>query len=300
MYGRKPKVPVDLIFSQLKLELHLDPNGYASELRNNLHTAFDQVITNRDLAMDRNKVRHDRCVRAANFELHDLVWVLDTAKIVGVTSKLARKWKGPYKILAKINQSTFEIQPIKKKGKKLVINQSRLMKCFTRAYENVVNLREDPKKPKKRTVIRPIDDMEIHAIAPSLVWPDTAISWPNNHASEDAVSVSLSIREPRSQSVDLSDPLINPQNLDTVTSTPELRLQSDNAQSTNIREAQNSVIGLAQNEASDESQILPSPVRETVDPTFMVNKYFEQQVKNNRPVACRPKRRPKVIERLGI
>ena len=300
MYGRKPKVPVDLIFSHLKLELHLDPNGYASELKNNLHTAFDQVIKNRDLAMDRNKVRHDRCVRAANFELHDLVWVLDTAKIVGVTSKLARKWKGPYKILAKINQSTFEIQPIKKKGKKLVINQSRLMKCFTRAYENVVNLREDPKKPKKRTVIRPIDDMEIHPIAPSLVWPDTAISWPNNHASEDAVSVSLSIREPRSQSADLSDPLINPQNLDTVTSTPEVRLQSDNAQSTNIREAQNSVIGLAQNEASDESQILPSPVRETVDPTFMVNKYFEQQVKNNRPVACRPKRRPKVIERLGI
>lgn len=27
MYGRNPKVPVDLIFSQLKLELHLDPNG---------------------------------------------------------------------------------------------------------------------------------------------------------------------------------------------------------------------------------------------------------------------------------
>lgn len=99
--------------------------------------------------MDRNKVRHDRCVRAANIELHDLVWVLDTAKTVGVTSKLARKWKGPYRILAKINQSTFEIQFIKKKGKKLVINQSRLKKCFTRAYENVVNLREDPKNLRK-------------------------------------------------------------------------------------------------------------------------------------------------------
>jgi hypothetical protein len=32
--------------------------------------------------MDRAKIRHDRNVRAANFEISDLVWVLDSTKTV--------------------------------------------------------------------------------------------------------------------------------------------------------------------------------------------------------------------------
>ena len=110
MYGRKPKVPLDLIFSKLKIELFLDPAGYAIQVKNAFNKAFELVIQNRDLSMQKNKVAYDRHVRAANFELTDLVWVLDTAKTVGKSSKLARKWRGPYKILAKINQSTYQDQ----------------------------------------------------------------------------------------------------------------------------------------------------------------------------------------------
>ena len=109
VYGRKPKIPLDLIFSTLKLELFLDPEGYAREVQSAFATAFELVIKNRDLSMLKNKVAHDRHVRAANFELTDLVWVLDTAKVVGKSSKLARKWKGPYEILAKINQVQAEV-----------------------------------------------------------------------------------------------------------------------------------------------------------------------------------------------
>jgi len=136
-YGRRPKVPLDLLFKEPKLELYLDHEGYAQEVQKTFYKAFDMVINNRDLSMDKNKLRFDRNVRAANFEVTDLVWVLDTTTTVGKTSKLARKWKGPYEILAKINGNTYEVKPKYVRGKKLVMNQSRLAKCFTRDYLNV-------------------------------------------------------------------------------------------------------------------------------------------------------------------
>jgi hypothetical protein len=71
------------------------------------------------------------------FDLTDLVWVLDTTTTTGKTSKLSRRWKGPYQILARVNSNTYEVKPKYTKGKKLIVNQCRLSKCFTRDYENV-------------------------------------------------------------------------------------------------------------------------------------------------------------------
>ena len=318
MYGRKPKVPLDLIFGQLNLNLHLDPESYASEVKNNLNKSFEIVIRNRDLAMDRNKVRHDRKVRAANFEVHDLVWVLDTAKTVGKTSKLTRKWKGPYRILAKINNSTFEVQPLKKRGKKLVINQCRLTKCFTRAYENVL----DPvvEKPlKKRIVVRPEEDMVVEPIAPSLLWPDTAITWPNQveRADKSSDATSNEVHEiilappPSTTSgsqINQSGSRTNPSgspNLVIPTGIPDVDSTCSNE--TNDRPyntlfdrgtvPKSSHLGSETSEGVD-SQPLPS--QKTVDPSFMINKYFEKQIEKNQSKVDRPKRTRKLVDRLGF
>lgn len=171
-YGRKPKVPLDIIFSEIDLDLNLNPNSYASEVKKTLNSAFDLVINNRDLAMSRNKVRHDREVRAANFELHDLVWVLDTAQKVGKSGKLSRKWKGPYRILSKPSTNTYEIQPVKKRGRKLVMNQCRLMKCFTRMVENILNPIEPDsveKTRKKKSVVVPSNDVLENPQSPEVI-----------------------------------------------------------------------------------------------------------------------------------
>ncbi len=66
--------------------------------------------------MQRNKVLHDRRVRAANFEMTDQVWLLDTAVTKGKTAKLSRRWKGPYKIMKKVNESTYNIRPVSGRG----------------------------------------------------------------------------------------------------------------------------------------------------------------------------------------
>ena len=152
VYGRLPKVPLDLMCPQVKLELFLTPETYVTEVQRGFLSAYEQVSANRDVKMNRNKIHHDRTVRAANFELHDLVWVLDTTVKKGLSNKFTRKWTGPYKILAKINDVNYELQPVKKRGKKLVMHLNRLQKCFTRNYVNVTNFKEMLAKPKRSTV----------------------------------------------------------------------------------------------------------------------------------------------------
>jgi len=73
-----------------------------------------------------------------------------------------RKWKGPCEILAKINGNTYEVKPKYVRGKKLVMNQSRLAKCFTRDYLNVRkqilsgdNVTADVESPKTVTEVPP-------------------------------------------------------------------------------------------------------------------------------------------------
>ena len=134
-YGRKPKVPVDLIFSKINLSLHLTPKGYAEETRLTMQECFSRVIANRDTRMEKQKILYDRKCRAANFSVDDTVWLLDTATKVGKSKKLSRKWKGPYRILAKIFEGNFKIQPISGKGRKVVVHQDRLTKNFTRDVE---------------------------------------------------------------------------------------------------------------------------------------------------------------------
>ena len=56
VYGRTPKVHLDLIYPQLKLELFLSKEGYANQVQSALHSAFKLVIKNRNLSMDKNKL----------------------------------------------------------------------------------------------------------------------------------------------------------------------------------------------------------------------------------------------------
>jgi hypothetical protein len=85
--------------------------------------------------MEKQKILYDRKCRAANFSVDDTVWLLDTATKVGKSKKLSRKWKGPYRILAKIFEGNFKIKPISGKGRKVVVHQDRLTKNFTRDVE---------------------------------------------------------------------------------------------------------------------------------------------------------------------
>ena len=105
-YGYKPKVPLDLMISEIELDLQLTPGEYAANLQATFDTAYKHVASNRDLKMDRAKINHDRQIRAANFEIHDQVKLINTTFDKTQTKKFKKKWVGPYKIVAKWETTT--------------------------------------------------------------------------------------------------------------------------------------------------------------------------------------------------
>jgi hypothetical protein len=130
IYGRKPKVPIDLICQDKKVELFLTPENYAVTVQKQLQDAFKAVNENRKVEMDYAKLNHDRKVRAANFELNDLVWILDPSKSPGKSKKLKKKWNGPFRITAIINDVDYMIKPANRNGKSRIVHQNLLKKCF--------------------------------------------------------------------------------------------------------------------------------------------------------------------------
>ena len=57
---------------------------------------YSLVCSNRDLKMDKAKIRHDRNIRKFTYEIGDLV-LADHVKIKkGLTSGLAHKYYGPF------------------------------------------------------------------------------------------------------------------------------------------------------------------------------------------------------------
>jgi hypothetical protein len=130
-HGRLPRIPLDLLSQRSRLELEYTPDSYATQLQNELPLIYEQVRKNIKISVNRNKIRHDRQCRAANFIAGDYVWCLDTAKLKGVSKKLSARWKGPYVIKEVIDDANYKLKMVN--GKKvLVVNKSKLKRCYER------------------------------------------------------------------------------------------------------------------------------------------------------------------------
>ena len=123
-HGREARVPLDLMTPRSKIELYFTPGSYASKLQDEMPDAYKQVSENKDTAVERNKVRHDRKVRACKFSVGDYTWVLDTATLKGVSKKLSHRWKGPYRVIGVIDEANYKLKTLTGR-KTIIINKSR-------------------------------------------------------------------------------------------------------------------------------------------------------------------------------
>ena len=118
MYGRQPRIPLDLLIPEAKIELDIDPEEYASNLRHALVDAYRLVKKNRDMRMTKEKINYDRRVRAANYKVGDKVLLLNEAKKAGISNKFRKSWIGPYEIIEKNeNNVNYKIKPVKRNGR---------------------------------------------------------------------------------------------------------------------------------------------------------------------------------------
>ena len=111
MYGRDPKIPADIIFGQEEEhEMVLDYADYVVELKRRLSDIYEYVRAKHGQKVEKMKFNHDRNVRRNEYKVIDRVWLLrgDTKK--GTSKKLSTRWKGPYRVLERMDERNYKIK----------------------------------------------------------------------------------------------------------------------------------------------------------------------------------------------
>ena len=99
LYGRDPQLPTEVV---LMPELPRDVvqlDDYKSRMMQGMSDAWSSVQNALKKSQARQKKQHDKNARNADFSLGDRVYVYMPALKTGPAYKLARPYKGPYRIL---------------------------------------------------------------------------------------------------------------------------------------------------------------------------------------------------------
>ena len=100
MFGRIPKLPIDLVYDQTsaedmraKYEVEWIASEFVDQQRKEMRVMFDFAAANRDAAALKASALYDRTIRGIDFKIGDRVWLLDESTKVEVNSKLRPRWK---------------------------------------------------------------------------------------------------------------------------------------------------------------------------------------------------------------
>ena len=149
MFGRVPKLPIDLVYDQTdseelkaKIEVEWIASEFAENLRKDMKEMFDFAASNRDAAALRASALVDRTVRGVNFQVGDKVWVLDQNTKKGVNPKLRPRWKGPYLVTGILNEVDAILKADGRSRKTLIVHFSKLKKCFGKPFIAPMNYQD--------------------------------------------------------------------------------------------------------------------------------------------------------------
>ena len=128
IFGRDVKLPVDVIFGRTP-DQPQERVEYARHLRDSLEAAHHLARTHLQAAQRRQKDFYDRRVAGSPFSVGDRVLLSSTAVKRGLSPKLHPKWRGPYIVLAKINDVNYRVQLATGQGRHQVVHFNRLRPC---------------------------------------------------------------------------------------------------------------------------------------------------------------------------
>ena len=109
MFGRQVTLPVDLMYGISHEEEVLLPE-YVERLKERLRGAYALVRERCGTEHRRQKAIYDEKVHGAPFNPGDLVWLHSPAVPRGLSRKLHRPWKGPFKVVERFGNSTYKIK----------------------------------------------------------------------------------------------------------------------------------------------------------------------------------------------
>ena len=89
LYGRKPWLPIDLIFpTEAVFHVELEPEDLVREKEFVMKKVFEFVATIREGNLQRQKFSHDRHIRGKQFQLLDKVLLRNDQPKIDVSKKL--------------------------------------------------------------------------------------------------------------------------------------------------------------------------------------------------------------------
>ena len=91
MFGREPKIPIDIELNLPSTREKVTPKTYVNRLKQKLEWAYEKAQVNIQHDMKSRKRYHDKTVRCHKLEVGDLVLLRD--KRPGSNYKIAHKWE---------------------------------------------------------------------------------------------------------------------------------------------------------------------------------------------------------------
>lgn len=107
MLGREIRCPVDIMFGMPPESDDFCPIEYVEWVKNSLRDAFYLVYEHSGQAARRQKLYHDKGLKARSYETNSWVWRWYPPKI---NQTLGLGWTGPYLLLEKLSELTYKIQ----------------------------------------------------------------------------------------------------------------------------------------------------------------------------------------------
>ena len=118
-------MPVDLMYGTPSPQA-TTTTEYASRMKKDLEVAYQNVRENMGQRLDRQKELYDLRIHGTPFETGDKVWLLCVAVPRGRSKKFHNPWKGPFQIIKRISDVTYQIQNLRRRSQRMVVHFNRL------------------------------------------------------------------------------------------------------------------------------------------------------------------------------
>ena len=125
MFGRELTLPVDMTLGRPIREDRLCATEHAYQLEEKLLEIHDFARKHLNISSESMKRRYDVKIHKVPYQVNDAVWYYYPKRKVGFNVKLQRPWKGPYRVVERLNDVLFRIQS-GPKAKPIVVHHDKL------------------------------------------------------------------------------------------------------------------------------------------------------------------------------
>ncbi|ELR14558.1 GapPol polyprotein [Acanthamoeba castellanii str. Neff] len=129
LYGRDPYLPVDITSRAVKSGSATTPERHKSELVDRLRDAYAYARANQERAQQSDQRAFDHHWEQSHYYAGDKVWLRAAHLPRGKTAKLARMWKGPYRVGEVRGQLVLALQHVNNPRDQQVVSVRRVKPC---------------------------------------------------------------------------------------------------------------------------------------------------------------------------